>query len=259
MKKVLTIAGSDSSGGAGIQADIKTMTNHNVYAMSVITAITAQNTLGVQKVFNLGKEIISAQLDSIFLDIFPDATKIGMVSNIEIIKVISEKLTFYNAKNIVLDPVMIATSNGKLIDNEAISTLCEKLFPLATLITPNLFEAQTLSNLKITNKNGMKKAAEFLFDKYKVPFLIKGGHLNSSASDLLITKNGYSWYEAPLIDNMNTHGTGCTLSSSIASNLAKGDTLEKAIENSKKYLSRAINYKLNIGKGRGPLYHNVKS
>lgn len=259
MKKVLTIAGSDSSGGAGIQADIKTMTNHNVYAMSVITAITAQNTLGVQRVFNLDTEIVSAQLDSIFLDIFPDAIKIGMVSNIEIINVISEKLTFYNAKNIVLDPVMIATSNGKLIDNEAISILCEKLFPLASLITPNLFEAETLTNLKIINKNDMEKAGEFLFDKYKVPFLIKGGHLNSSASDLLITKNGYFWYEAPLIENMNTHGTGCTLSSSIASNLAKGDSLEKAIEKSKKYLSRAINYKLNIGKGRGPLYHNVKS
>lgn len=258
MKKVLTIAGSDSSGGAGIQADIKTMVNHDVYAMSVITAITAQNTVGVQNVLSLNKEIISDQLDSIFNDIIPDAIKIGMVSNCEIIETIYEKLSHYNAKNIVVDPVMVATSKGKLIDEGAVECLSNNLFKIATIVTPNIFEAEILSGIKIKNTKNMEEAAIKLYEKYKIPFLIKGGHLNNSASDLLITKEEMKWYISPLIENKNTHGTGCTLSSAIASNLAKGEKLYKAIESSKNYIFKAINYKLNIGKGRGPLYHNVE-
>lgn len=257
MKKVLTIAGSDSSGGAGIQADIKTMFAHGVYAMSVITAITAQNTLGVNAIQSIEKNIVAAQLDAIFTDIFPDAIKIGMVSNSEIIKIIREKLDFYKAKNIVLDPVMIATSNGKLIDESAIETLSEYLFPIATLITPNLFETKILSGLIINSKEDMEKAGIILFEKYKVPFLIKGGHLDTMASDFLISENYQGWFEAPLINNLNTHGTGCTLSSSIASNLAKGLTINEAVKKSKEYLTKAIEYNLNIGHGRGPLYHNI--
>jgi len=258
MKKVLTIAGSDSSGGAGIQADIKTMVNHNVYAMSVITAITAQNTMGVQNVLSLNKDIISDQIASIFNDIVPDAIKIGMVSNCEIIETIYEKLSHYNAKNIVVDPVMVATSKGKLIDEEAIECLSNNLFKIATLVTPNIFEAEILSGFKIKSVNDMERASIKLFEKYKIPFLIKGGHLNNSASDLLITETGSKWYISPLIENKNTHGTGCTLSSAIASNLAKGEPLEKAIDKSKKYITKAIEYKLDIGNGRGPLYHNIE-
>ncbi len=258
MKKVLTIAGSDSSGGAGIQADIKTMVNHDVFAMSVITAITAQNTIGVQNVLSLDKFIISDQLDSIFNDIVPDAIKIGMVSNCEIIETIYEKLTYYKARNIVVDPVMIATSNNKLIDEEAVECLSNNLFKIASLITPNLFETEILSGIKINNIKSMEKAALKLFEKYKTPFLIKGGHLDNSASDLFITDTGSKWFISPLINNKNTHGTGCTLSSAIASNLAKGENLDKAIEKSKKYITKSIAYKLDIGNGRGPLYHNVE-
>lgn len=257
MKKVLTIAGSDCSGGAGIQADIKTMMAHNVYAMSVITAITAQNTIGVQNVLNIDKKMVADQLDSIFTDITPDAIKIGMVSNRENISTIAEKLQFYKAKNIVLDPVMIATSKGKLIDENAVSSLINELIPIATLVTPNLFEAEILSGYKIFNKKDMEKVGFYLYEKYKVGFLIKGGHLVESADDFLISDEGPRWYENPLIDNKNTHGTGCTLSSAIASNLAKGEVLPQAVFNAKKYLTKAINYKLNLGKGRGPLYHNV--
>ncbi len=258
MKKVLTIAGSDCSGGAGIQADIKTMVNHDVYAMSVITAITAQNTLGVYDILNINKEMIKSQMDAIFTDIIPDAIKIGMVSNSESIISIAKCLKYYDAKNIVLDPVMIATSNGRLIEEEAISTLINYLIPLSKVVTPNLFEAEILSGYKISTKKDMEKVGTYLYEKYKVSFLIKGGHLEESAADFLISDSFSGWFESPLIENKNTHGTGCTLSSAIASNLAKGEPLEKAISNAKKYLTKAIDYKLDIGKGRGPLNHNVK-
>ncbi|MCY1152745.1 MAG: bifunctional hydroxymethylpyrimidine kinase/phosphomethylpyrimidine kinase [Sphaerochaetaceae bacterium] len=257
MKKVLTIAGSDCSGGAGIQADIKTMVNHNVYAMSVITALTAQNTQGVYDILNINKDMIKAQIDAIFTDIIPDAIKIGMVSNSDSIITISECLKLYNAQNIVLDPVMVATSNGKLIEEEAISTLINHLIPLSKVVTPNLFEASVLSKMEIKSKSDMEKVGTFLHEKYNVAFLIKGGHLERSAADFLISDNFKGWFESPLIDNKNTHGTGCTLSSAIASNLAKGESLEKSVSNAKKYLTKAIEYNLNIGKGRGPLYHNV--
>lgn len=257
MKKVLTIAGSDCSGGAGIQADIKTMMAHNVYAMSVITAITAQNTIGVQNVLDINKEMVKDQIDSVFTDIYPDAIKIGMVSNKENIETIVERLKNYKAKNIVLDPVMIATSKGKLIDEKAVSSLIDKLIPISFLVTPNLFEAEILSGYKILNKKDMEKVGSYLYEKYKVGFLIKGGHLVESADDFLISDNCTKWFKNPLIDNKNTHGTGCTLSSAIAANLAKGFSLSQSVFNAKNYLTKAIEYNLNLGKGRGPLYHNI--
>lgn len=257
MKKVLTIAGSDSSGGAGIQADIKTMISNDVYAMSVITALTAQNTVGVQGIFDIPCDMVSSQLDSVFTDIFPDAVKIGMVSKSEIILVIAEKLKFYKAKNIVVDPVMVATSNGKLIAEDAVEILSNNLFSLSTVVTPNLFEAGVLSRLEIKSRKDMEKAGNLLAEKYNTAFLIKGGHLESSAADYLVGSSFNGWFDSPLIDNKNTHGTGCTLSSAIASNLAKGYTLEDSVRNAKEYLTKAIAYNLDLGKGRGPLYHKV--
>lgn len=257
MKKVLTIAGSDCSGGAGIQADIKTMLMNDVYAMSVITALTAQNTVGVQAILDIDYKMVEAQLDSVFSDIYPDAIKIGMVSNSKIIESIANKLSFYKAKNIVVDPVMVATSKGKLIAEEAVNTLSEKLFPLCSLITPNLFEAEVLSSIKINNRLDMEKAGKILFEKYGCSVLVKGGHLESSAADYLICDKNERWFDAPLIDNKNTHGTGCTLSSAIASCLAKGYLIDESVEIAKKYLTKLINYKLDIGNGRGPLNHKI--
>ena len=256
MNRVLTIAGSDCSGGAGIQADIKTITAHNVYAMSVITALTAQNTCGVDGILNVTPQFVSQQLDSVFCDIFPDAVKIGMVSEKEIIKIIAKKLKEFNAKNIVLDPVMVSTSGSKLISDEAISTLKNELIPLATLITPNVSEAEVLSGIKITDSNAMIESAKMIAEYYNGAILIKGGHIGTDASDLLYFDGECVWIEGKRITNNNTHGTGCTLSSAIACNLAKGYNIYESITNSKNYLSGAIASKLDIGKGRGPLKHS---
>lgn len=256
MKKVLTIAGSDSSGGAGIQADIKTITVHKKYAMSVITALTAQNTLGVSDIMNVPPGFVKAQMDSVFTDIFPDSVKIGMVSSQDIICAIAEKLTEYNAKNIVVDPVMISTSGSKLLFDDDISTLTSKLIPIADLITPNIPEAEVLCQLRVKNKNDMLKATEVIFDKYKTPVLIKGGHISGTASDLLFDGNEITWFEEKRIDNPNNHGTGCTLSSAIACNLAEGLPLKDSIFNAKKYLTGTLLAQLNLGKSSGPLMHN---
>lgn len=256
MNRVLTIAGSDSSGGAGIQADIKTITAHNVYAMSVITALTAQNTCGVDGILNVTPQFVSQQLDSVFCDIYPDAVKIGMVSETEIIKIIAKKLNEFNAKNIVLDPVMVSTSGSKLISDDAIETLKTELLPLATLITPNVSEAEVLSGIKITDSNSMVNSAKKISEHYNGAILIKGGHIGTDASDLLYFNGEYVWIEGKRIANSNTHGTGCTLSSAIACNLAKGYNIYESVENSKKYLSGAIASNLNIGNGRGPLKHS---
>ena len=258
MKTALTIAGSDSSGGAGIQADLKTMIVNGVYGMSVITALTAQNTMGVKQILEVDKEFIGLQLDSIFEDIFPDAIKIGMVTSIETVDIISEKLRLYKAKNIVLDPVMISTSGSKLMQEEAIKTLKEKLFTIATLITPNIFEAEALTRIKINNKNDMLNAAEILHNSYLCAVLIKGGHMSESSDDLLLYDRGIKWFESERINNPNTHGTGCTLSSAIASNLAKGLSLEESVERAKRYIVGAIKDGMNIGKGHGPLNHGYK-
>ena len=255
MKTALTIAGSDSCGGAGIQADIKTMTMNGVYAMSAITALTAQNTTGVRAIMEATPEFLAQQLDAVFEDIFPDAVKIGMVSSSALVEVIAQKLTFYNAKSIVADPVMVATSGSALIKTDAIKTLTEKILPIATLVTPNIPEAQVLSGLDIKNKDDMQRAAEKIFSDYGCAVLLKGGHSVNDASDLLCSQDGFEWFEGKRIDNPNTHGTGCTLSSAIASNLAKGFSLGESVGRAKQYICGALAAMLDLGKGSGPMAH----
>ena len=255
MKTALTIAGSDSGGGAGIQADIKTMTMNGVFAMSAITALTAQNTTGVSGIFDVSPEFLGLQLDAVFTDIFPDAVKIGMVSGADLIRMIAEKLRQYGARHIVVDPVMVATSGAKLISDDAVETLTNELFPLAEVITPNIPEAEVLSGMSIRNEEEMEKAAEAIGKKYGCSVLLKGGHRVNDASDLLWRKEGSRWFYGTRIDNPNTHGTGCTLSSAIASNLAKGYDLEKSVARAKEYISGALAAMLDLGKGSGPMNH----
>jgi len=255
MRTVLTIAGSDCSGGAGIQADIKTMTANGVYAMSAITALTAQNTTGVSGIMEVTPEFLGMQLDSIFTDIFPDAVKIGMVSSAVLIEVIAEKLKFYNAGNIVVDPVMVSASGSKLLRDDAIETLKSKLFPLALILTPNIPEASVLTGISIENENDMIKAAETIGSQFGCAVLCKGGHSVNDANDLLYYDNKYKWFRGERINNENTHGTGCTLSSAIACNLAKGMDLETSVQKAKDYITGALKAMLNLGKGCGPLNH----
>ena len=245
MKTALTIAGSDSSGGAGIQADIKTMTANGVYAMSAITALTAQNTTGVYGILESTPEFLANQLDCIFTDIRPDAVKTGMVSSSALIEVIADKLKEYKAENIVVDPVMVATSGSRLISQEAVDTLKERLLPLATVLTPNIPEAQVLSGLDIASPDDMERAARSIGERYGCAVLCKGGHSLNDANDLLWHDGTARWFRGKHIDNPNTHGTGCTLSSAIASNL----------ERAKAYLSGALGSMLNLGAGSGPLDH----
>ena len=255
MKTALTIAGSDSSGGAGIQADIKTMTANGVYAMSAVTALTAQNTTGVYGILESTPEFLASQLDCIFTDIFPDAVKTGMVSSTGLIEVIADKLKQYKAKNIVVDPVMVATSGSRLISQEAVDALKELLLPLATVLTPNIPEAEVLSGLTISGPADMEKAAQAIGEAYGCAVLCKGGHDLNDANDLLWRNGTCKWFHGRRIDNPNTHGTGCTLSSAIASNLAKGYDLDTAVERAKAYLSGALASMLDLGKGKGPLDH----
>ena len=255
MKTALTIAGSDSSGGAGIQADIKTMLANGVYAMSAITALTAQNTTGVTAIQNATPEFVAQELDSVFTDIYPDAVKIGMVSEKEIILVIAEKLKQYEAKNIVVDPVMVATSGAKLISDDAIETLKSELFPLASVLTPNIPEAEELTGLSIKTADDMIAAAGKISEEYDCAVLCKGGHQLNDANDLLFKNGEYRWFNGKRINNTNTHGTGCTLSSAIASNLAKGYSLEESVERAKDYISGALSAMLDLGKGSGPMDH----
>lgn len=259
MKTALTIAGSDCSGGAGIQADLKTFAANGVYGMSAITALTAQNTTGVYDSFNVPTDMLAAQLDCIFTDIFPDSVKIGMVASPEAVEIIYKKLTEYNAKNIVLDPVMVATSGAKLSAGTAVEALKEKLFSLADLITPNIPEAIYLSGIEIKNEMDTKTIAELLGKRYGVSVLIKGGHLDDNCNDCLYTNGELYIFEGHKINNPNTHGTGCTLSSAIAANLAKGCDLYSAIKNAKDYITSAIEAGLNLGKGSGPLMHNYQN
>ncbi|MEE1283023.1 MAG: bifunctional hydroxymethylpyrimidine kinase/phosphomethylpyrimidine kinase [Acutalibacteraceae bacterium] len=256
MKTALTIAGSDSSGGAGIQADIKTMTMNGVYAMSAVTALTAQNTMGVRAIQESTPEFLREQIDSVFEDIYPNAVKIGMVSSSELIRVIAERLKHYKASNIVLDPVMVATSGSALMKDNAVQTLIDDLLPLATLVTPNIPEADVLSGMTIKNKEDMITSAKQIGDNYNCAVLLKGGHSVSDANDLLYSKGELVWFESKRIDNPNTHGTGCTLSSAIASNLAKGFTLTKSVQKAKDYISQALSAQLDLGQGSGPLKHN---
>jgi len=255
MRTALTIAGSDSSGGAGIQADIKTMITNGVYAMSAITALTAQNTTGVQAILNVTPEFLGQELDSVFQDIYPDAVKIGMVSDKDLIHVIAEKLKQYKAENIVVDPVMVATSGAKLISDDAVEILKQELFPLADVLTPNIPEAEVLVEMSVTNAEEMIEAAGKISETYHCAVLCKGGHSINDANDLLYYDGKYCWFEGKRIDNPNTHGTGCTLSSAIASNLAKGYDLQTAVKRSKQYISGALVAMLDLGKGSGPMDH----
>ena len=255
MYTALTIAGSDSSGGAGIQADIKTMTAHKVYAMSAVTALTAQNTTGVYDIYEVSPEFLAKQLDCVFEDIFPQAVKTGMVSSTGLIETIAEKLKEYGAKNIVVDHVMVSTSGSKLLKDEAIESLKTCLFPLATVITPNIPEAEVIADTVIKDEKDMERAARTIYKSYGCAVLLKGGHNLNDANDYLYSENGGRWFKGERIDNPNTHGTGCTLSSAIASNLAKGYTLEQSVENAKRYLSLCLKDGLDLGRGRGPLNH----
>ncbi len=255
MKTALTIAGSDSSGGAGIQADIKTMTMNGVYAMSAITALTAQNTMGVSDILEVSSGFLKNQIDMIFTDIYPNAVKIGMVSNSELIKIIADRLLFYKAKNIVVDPVMIATSGADLMHSEAIGTMKEFLLAIATLITPNIPEAEILSEMKIENEDDMIKSAIYINHTYGCNVLLKGGHSINDANDLLCQNGEIKWFYGKRIDNPNTHGTGCTLSSAIAANLAKGFNLENSVQRAKHYISKALASQLDLGQGSGPINH----
>ncbi len=256
MKTCLTIAGSDSSGGAGIQADIKTITMNGVYAMSAITALTAQNTTGVYEILEVPPKFLKRQIETVFEDIPPDSVKIGMIFSAKLANVIAESLKFYNAKNIVVDPVMIATSGAKLIDDDAIEILQKNLLPLAKVITPNIPEAEKLSNMKILSVEDMTKAAKNIFEKFGCAVLCKGGHNLNDANDVLFDADGEKIFNGERINNPNTHGTGCTLSSAIAANLAKDFNLIDSIKNAKKYLTGALSAQLNLGKGSGPIKHN---
>ena len=255
MKTALSIAGSDCSGGAGIQADLKTMTMNGVYAMSVITALTAQNTTGVRSIQESTPEFLKEQLDAVFQDIPPDAVKIGMVASSELIQVIAERLRYYGAKNVVVDPVMVATSGSALMENDAVQTLIEELLPISTLVTPNIPEAQVLSGLTIASKEDMIKVAKKIGDSYGCSVLLKGGHSVNDANDLLYTNGEVTWFAGKRIDNPNTHGTGCTLSSAIAANLAKGVTLAESVQRAKDYISGALAAMLDLGQGSGPMDH----
>lgn len=255
MKAALSIAGSDCSGGAGIQADLKTMIMNGVYGMSAITALTAQNTTGVTGIMEVSPEFLAQQIDMIFEDIRPDAVKIGMVSNSVLIEVIRERLTFYKAKNIVVDPVMVSTSGSDLMKAEAVNTLKNKLLPLATVITPNICEAEIISQMKINNGNDMEVVAKHICHTYNCAVLLKGGHNVNDANDLLCIEGNIKWFYGKRINNSNTHGTGCTLSSAVAANLAKGYALEKAVERAKAYISGALGDMLDLGKGSGPMNH----
>ncbi len=258
MKTALTIAGSDSCGGAGIQADIKTMAANGVYAMSAVTALTAQNTTGVFDVMETSPEFLEKEISAVVSDIFPDAVKTGMVSSSALIEVIASSIKKFKLQNIVVDPVMVATSGAKLISDDAVTILEEKLFPLATVITPNIPEAEIISGLAIKSEKDMADAAKVISARYGCSVLLKGGHKINDANDFLFESDSQigTWFNGKRIDNPNTHGTGCTLSSAIASNLAKGKNLKDSVMSAKNYISLALGAMLDLGKGCGPMMHN---
>lgn len=258
MKNLLTIAGSDSSGGAGIQADLKTFAAHGTFGMSVITAVTAQNTCGVTKVQNIDCDVVKAQIEAVFDDIRVDAVKIGMVSQPEIIETIASCLRHYQPKIIVVDPVMISKSGYPLLAPEACATLIRELLPLATLLTPNLPEAEAITGLHVTKKEEMRPVAEKIIALGAKAVLVKGGHLNDTADDLLFDGVSEVWFPGKRIATKNTHGTGCTLSSSLAANLAKGLSLREAVQASKDYVTTAIEHGIALGSGCGPTHHFVE-
>ena len=253
---VVSIAGSDSSGGAGIQADLKTIEALGLFAQTAITALTAQNTLGVSGVLDVPSEFVVQQIDAVFDDIRPGAVKIGMVSSALNVVAIAESLCAHVAENIVVDPVMVATSGSSLMKTDAVQTLIDELLPLSTVITPNIPEGEILSSEKIESRDDMERAAKRIGDTYGCAVLLKGGHRVNDANDLLYAGGEMQWFEGKRIDNPNTHGTGCTLSSAIASNLAKGYSLSESVARAKEYISGALSAMLDLGKGAGPMQHN---
>lgn len=256
MKNVLTIAGSDTCGGAGIQADLKTFSAHGTYGMSVITAVTVQNTQGVFGCQDIKPDIIAAQIDAIFTDILDvAAVKIGMASQIETINTIADKLEFYKPKNVVIDPVMISKSGFDLLQPQAKNTLIKRLIPLATVLTPNLPEAEEITGLKIDSVDAMKEAAKKIYNMGAKNVFVKGGHLETDATDILFDGENFTIFNGKRFDTKNTHGTGCTISSAIAANLANDLPIETAIKNAKEYISVAIQHSFSIGKGVGPTHH----
>ena len=255
MKTALSIAGSDCSGGAGIQADLKTMAMNGVYGMSAIAALTAQNTTGVRDILEVNPQFLEAQLDAVFEDIFPDAVKIGMVSSAALVEAVAGRLRHYGARNIVVDPVMVATSGSALMKSDAVDALARELLPLAALATPNIPEGEALSGLPIRSREDMEQAAQTISAAFSCPVLLKGGHALCDADDLLCTDGTLTWFHGERIDTSNTHGTGCTLSSAIAANLAKGFPLKAAVKRAKEYLSGALAAGLDLGKGAGPMDH----
>ncbi|WP_307771573.1 bifunctional hydroxymethylpyrimidine kinase/phosphomethylpyrimidine kinase [uncultured Treponema sp.] len=257
MRTALSIAGSDCSGGAGIQADLKTMLANGVYGMSAITALTAQNTTGVFDVMEVTPHFLFEQIKACAEDIFPDAVKTGMISSPELIEVCAKCIKEFGLKNIVVDPVMVATSGSRLVSKEAVSALCDNLFPLADVITPNIPEAEVLCGQKILSARDMESAAAIILNKFGGAVLLKGGHSLNDANDFLLTEQGGSWIKGKRIDNPNTHGTGCTLSSAIAANLAKGCDIKTSVEKAKVYISQTLAAGLNLGKGSGPLNHGA--
>lgn len=259
MNPILTIAGSDCSGGAGIQADMKTIMAHGAYGMSVITALTAQNTMGVYAVERVQSEMIGAQLDAVFTDIFPRAVKIGMIADEAAVQVIGDKLRAYKAENIVVDTVLLSTSGTRLMQEKALHAAQEQLYPLAALLTPNIPEAELLSDVSVCDRTSMQRAAEKMFEMYGCPVLLKGGHRIDDADDLLYDGGQFFWMQAPRIENPNTHGTGCTLSSAIACRLAEGRALADAVSCAKQYVTNVIAARLDLGAGNGPLHHGFQS
>ncbi len=255
IKTALTIAGSDSGGGAGIQADLKAMTMNGVFAMSAVTALTAQNTTGVRSIEEASPSFLKDQIDAVFEDIYPDAVKIGMVSSSDLIRVIAERLKFYGAENVVVDPVMVSTAGSRLLKDDAVETLTKELIPLSTVVTPNIPEAEILSGLSICTEDEMVPAAKKISEDFHCAVLLKGGHNVNDANDLLFSDGESRWFKGKRIDNPNTHGTGCTLSSAIASNLAKGFSLPDSVKRAKDYISGALAAMLDLGKGSGPMYH----
>lgn len=258
MKTVLTIAGSDPSGGAGIQADIKTITAHKLYAMSAITALTVQNTQGVYNIHEIQLTFFDEQLCAVLSDIKPDAVKIGMLGNPEIVHVIAKRLKEYEVKNIVLDPVMVSTSGCRLMENTTLQALQRELFPIASILTPNLPEASILANMNMKTVEDMEQAALTIHKQFPGAILIKGGHLDNHANDVLLWEDTLHWFKDEHIDNENTHGTGCTLSSAIACGLAQGKSVIDSVQEAKSYIHDCICAQLNLGKGKGPIQHTCR-
>lgn len=255
MKKILSIAGSDCSGGAGIQADIKTITAHKMYAMSVITSLTAQNTTGVFGVCDTSADFVIAQINAVCSDIIPDATKIGMLSNADIMKAVSKSIQKWQLKNVILDPVMVASSGGILMQQNAINSLKSELLPLADLVTPNLLEAEILSQKKIANLDDMKIAALKIANLGAKAVLIKGGHLEQNALDLLYFDGEFFEFTSPKIATKNNHGTGCTLSSAIACALGANLDMKNAVRHAKDFVFKALSWNKQIGHGSGAIDH----